>query len=143
MTTVIDELTRLKLPNVHIVDRSLASDEYQWLLQSADVVLLPYDAGTYRARTSGPFVEAICAGKAVIVPEGSWMSTQLGKSGAGLTFRSGFVQDLVRATTQLLARRSEFIKAAEELGQHFRKIHNPQSFVSSVLGAESSSLPPV
>ncbi len=134
MMSVIEELSRLKLPNLHLLDRSLSGAEYQWLLQSSDIVLLPYDCGTYRARTSGPFVEAICAGKTVIVPEGSWMSGQLGKSGAGVTFKSGNVQDLVRATTHLLANRKEFAAAATALGAQFREFHNPQMFVTQLIG---------
>ncbi len=134
MGLVIEELARLKRPNVHLVRSSLSPDAYQALLSSADLVLLPYDAATYRARTSGPFVEAICADKPVVVPAKSWMSAQLGDSQAGVTFASGNVQELARAVMGALANLLAHTKAAESLGERFRRYHNPRNFILHLMG---------
>lgn len=129
----IEALAAMKQPNLHLMRDPLSSDEYHALLESADLVLLPYDMMTYRARTSGPFVEAICANKAVVVPRNSWMSIQLGQSQAGVAFNSGNPQDFVRAVVGALANINVHRAAAEELGKQFREFHNPRAFVKQLM----------
>lgn len=133
MGLVIDELERLNRPNLHLLKRSLSVDEYQGLLQSADIVLLPYDAQTYRGRTSGPFMEAICANKPVVVPRSTWMSLMLGNSEAGVTFQSGNAADFVRAVLMAVEQLPQRQEAALHLGQNFRSEHNPDTFVKRLL----------
>ena len=55
----------------------LPRPEYEAILRAVDVVLLPYDHASYAERTSGIFVEAIFAGKPVLVPAGTWMAAEL------------------------------------------------------------------
>ncbi len=133
MQPAIDELARLKLANVHLIRSPLSSEGYNILLHSADVVLLPYDALTYRARTSGPFVEAICANKPVVVPNRSWMSVQLNGSRAGEAFTSGNTQDFARAVLTVVSNLPLHTGAAEDLGRRFREFHNPQSFIKRLM----------
>jgi len=133
MGQVIREIKRLNLPNVHLIEDPLAAEAYQALLGTADLVLLPYDAATYGARTSGPFVEAICAGKPVVIPDNSWMSAQLGSSRAGVTFTSGNAQDFARAVLAALRSHAELQQAAMALGAEFRRFHNPASFFRQLL----------
>jgi glycosyltransferase involved in cell wall biosynthesis len=133
MARVIEALAQANLPDVHLIKRSLSSDEYHLLLTSADLVLLPYDVATYRARTSGPFVEAICADKPVVIPGESWMSRQLGASGAGVVFHSGNAADLARAVQAALANLAQHQIAAAELGRQFRAYHNPRTFLERLM----------
>jgi glycosyltransferase involved in cell wall biosynthesis len=133
MGATIEELAQLHSPNLHLVRSSLSVAAYQTLLLSADVVLLPYDALTYRARTSGPFVEAICANKPVVVPAQSWMSGLLENSGAGKTFVSGDSGSLVNALTELLREYASYSESAYKLGESFRAFHNPQNFVRELM----------
>jgi glycosyltransferase involved in cell wall biosynthesis len=133
MMVVIRELEQLQRPNVTLIKKSLSAESYQALLASADVVLVPYDAVTYRARTSGPFVEAICANKPVVVPGDSWMSRQLADSAAGVPFVSGKADDLARAVLALLLNLPAHTAAASKLGQEFRLYHNPASFVQGLM----------
>lgn len=135
MAPAIDELIKLNLPNVHLIRNALSANSYRALLESADLVVLPYDALTYRARTSGPFVEAICADKPVVVPKQSWMSAQLGESQAGETFLSGNAQDFVRAVMAALANMSVHAEAAKDLGKRFREYHNPTTFIKQLMKA--------
>jgi hypothetical protein len=55
----------------------LSQEAYFNVLHEADIVLLPYDAYKYKRRTSGPFVEAIMAGKLPLVTRGSWLAHEL------------------------------------------------------------------
>ncbi|MBI5381628.1 MAG: glycosyltransferase [Opitutae bacterium] len=135
MNQYIDELARHKFSHLHLLRGSLKTDDYHALLTSADIVLIPYDTHTYRARTSGSFVEAICADKPVIVPRNSWMSAQLGESGAGVTFVSGNTQDFVRAVQTVVADLPRYAAAAAALGQKFRAYHNPANFLQRLMHA--------
>jgi glycosyltransferase involved in cell wall biosynthesis len=133
MRPVIRTLADMDPRRVHLLEGPLTQEEYQALLGSADLVLLPYDAVTYQDRTSGPFVEAICAGKPVVIPAGSWMSGLLGQSAAGVTFRSGQAQDFSRAVLSILADLPQRTAAAEALGRQFREFHNPANFLRELL----------
>jgi glycosyltransferase involved in cell wall biosynthesis len=135
MAGAIEEIARQKPPQVQLVRSALTPGAYQALLHSADLVLLPYDAVTYRSRTSGPFVEALCANKPVIVPGDSWMSRQLGDSRAGATFASGSAQDLARAVRAAVAVLAVHTTAAAALGARFREFHNPRNFLHHVMNA--------
>ncbi len=135
MAMVIAELRNLGSPQVKLIEDALTPGEYQALLETSDLVLLPYDAVTYRARTSGPFVEALCAEKPTLVPAGSWMSQQLQDTPAGGTFHSGDGSDLGRALRAMLSALPAHARAAAELGRTFRDFHNPASFLRHLQGA--------
>lgn len=62
---------------LHLRKALLTQEEYFSSLHRADVILLPYDPTMYQWRTSGPFVEAILAGKLPLVKEGSWLAHEL------------------------------------------------------------------
>lgn len=136
MAAVIEELAQLNSVPVHLVRSSLDPAGYDALLHSADLVLLPYDAVTYQVRTSGPFVEAICADKPVVVPQRSWMTAQLGDSPAGVGFVSGSPPDFVRAVQVALADLPRRQQAAAELGRRFREFHNPENFLRQLLAGK-------
>lgn len=137
MGRVIEEIERSGARNVTLLKRALSSADYDSLLQTADFVLLPYDAATYAARTSGPFIEAICADKAVIVSRHTWMSDLLDGSDAGLLFQSGHAADLVRAVGLAIDHAPSHQAAARELGKRFRAWHNPGTFLRAVMGHPS------
>jgi glycosyltransferase involved in cell wall biosynthesis len=72
-----DELASWRTPQVQLLSEPLSSAGYQRLVLDADVILLPYEQNEYDARSSGILAEALCAGKPVVVPEGTWMAAQL------------------------------------------------------------------
>jgi len=57
---------------------------YAALLESVDVVLVPYWREIYWSRTSGIVLEAIASGKPIIVTSDTWMSDELQRWGAGI-----------------------------------------------------------
>jgi glycosyltransferase involved in cell wall biosynthesis len=71
------QLRRYPAQLVELHETPLDSNAYACLLMSSDVVLIPYDAERYYARSSGILVEALSAGIPVIVPAASWMSDVL------------------------------------------------------------------
>ncbi len=133
LQATIDQIDQLNLPHVHLLRTALSTETYEALLHSADLVLIPYDSGTYRARTSGPFIEALCADKPVVAPRNSWMALQLNHSPAGVTFNSGQPADLARAVHSALQNLPAHTTAAAELGQKFRAFHNPENFLTQLM----------
>jgi glycosyltransferase involved in cell wall biosynthesis len=62
---------------VRWVEGDLSDPAYQDLLESCDVVLLPYSAVDFHYRTSSILAEAFSLGKPVICVEGSWLADQV------------------------------------------------------------------
>ena len=59
-------------PSVQLLLEPLSQEDYQSLLISSDIVLLPYDAKAYRVRGSGIVAEAAAAGKIIVASEDSY-----------------------------------------------------------------------
>ena len=55
----------------------LTRQQYLEQLSKIDILLLPYNSNIYKERTSGVFVEGVCAGKIPFVTQGTWMATEL------------------------------------------------------------------
>ncbi len=88
--------------SVELIERNLSSAEFHSLLLSADIILLPYLREFYRSRSSGILVQVLAAGKPVIVPAGTWLSSQTNGVGA-VEFESpvDFPAALLKAIQQL------------------------------------------
>ncbi|HWK43561.1 MAG TPA: glycosyltransferase [Stellaceae bacterium] len=62
---------------VQLVDGVPDAAAYYRLLADLDIVLLPYEAASYRTRSSGILAQALAAGCPVLVPAGTWMAGQI------------------------------------------------------------------
>lgn len=72
------EQLRLSTPrHVELIEEALDSKAYLELLSSCDAVLVLYDQENYAARSSGVFVEALCAHRPVVVTAGTSMAALL------------------------------------------------------------------
>ncbi len=69
----IEQFHAEALPNCELLFDKLETTEYYRRLHEADVGLVPYWRSIYLARTSGVFMEALSAGKAVIATSNTWM----------------------------------------------------------------------
>lgn len=69
----------IKYKNVLFLDRSLTREQYKKMFIDTDLILLPYIPSIYYARTSGIFVESICAEKLLFVTQNTWMAYELKK----------------------------------------------------------------
>lgn len=116
--------------HVDLIDRPLSVAEFQDLLFSADLVLLPYDATAYRKRSSGILIQAAVAGKPVVVPEDSWLADEA-VPGAHVTFgESRSFGEAVRLAVTDLARLSDAARAQQA---RVRDIHNATRLVRMML----------
>lgn len=77
--SALSELSRM--PGVELVTSVTGPKTYLEWLARIDAAILPYDAFTYRAVSSGVFVEVIAAGRHVLVPDNTWMASEARRCG--------------------------------------------------------------
>jgi len=107
-------------------DSNLSSAEYFKILNSCDVVLLPYQPSVYRYATSGIFVESIVLGKITFVMADTWMANELEKYNLHelvITFDSNFLYYIDSIiSSKLLWNKINIMKS------EYQKFHNPSNF---------------
>ena len=106
-------------------------EDYYALLASSHVVLLPYLAKSYRARSSGVLAEAIAAGKPTIVTEGTWLSGQQ-LPGSGETFNDA--TSFVEAVRSVCDRYPEYKERARLARDRWQRTHSPARLMDCLLG---------
>lgn len=130
---VIDDARRRlrAMDNVQLIEAPLGSDVYGRLLATADLVLLPYNATDYRRRSSGVLIEALAAGKPVVIPNNSWLS-DTAPNDCAVTFEdySAFGAAIVRAVKNIDA----LGVAAKSGALEWRSRHSPSALVQALLG---------
>jgi glycosyltransferase involved in cell wall biosynthesis len=107
------------------------TDDYYYLLASADVVLCPYDAVAYRARSSGVFAEAVAAGKPTVVPADTWMAC-VQEPGAGEIYSTE--RGLLTALRRICADYPTYLAAAKNASQRWLARHTPENLLAQLLG---------
>jgi len=133
----IQILKKMNLQNVKLIEKPLDTDEYYEHLMMADVVLFPYKRKIYHSNTSGPFVEALAAGKPVVVTKGTWMDEQLSRFGAGVTFQDEDVDGLAKAICSARDEYSCLAERAIDLSEQWIAYHNPENFLKELLRVAS------
>jgi glycosyltransferase involved in cell wall biosynthesis len=111
-------------------DGFIPAEDYYRLLAAADVVLCPYDAGAYRARSSGVFAEAVAAGKPTVVPAGTWMAREQ-PPGTGGTYTD--TNELLTALERVCRNLARYLAAAERARAGWRARHSPAALVEQLL----------
>lgn len=129
----IAEIRHLDLSNVTLVEASLPTADYYALLDSADVVLLPYWRSIYQARTSGILAEALGAGKVVIATEDTWLGDQIVTYGAGVLCADHDAAALTNAILEVQSRIDYYAPRAAMAQTSWLSTHNPDKFVESLV----------
>ncbi len=70
-------LLRYPSDKVKLFLNSMSNNEYNNLLNNADIIIIPYESNNYKYRSSGILVEALSRLKTVLVPSGTWMAAEL------------------------------------------------------------------
>lgn len=125
----VDRLSKLALANVRLIQEFLTAGEYYSLLDSADIVVMPYRRENYASRTSGPLIEAMAAGKIVIGTDQTWLSEKIAEYGGGLTFGDGDVEGLSMAIIAAHRDRTILLEKACCGAKAIRAEHNPDNFL--------------
>ncbi|QGX41331.1 hypothetical protein [Permianibacter aggregans] len=71
------ELSHWDCARVNLIEGPFGSDVYNKLICDSDILLIPYNARNYYARSSGVYAEARVAGVPFVTADKSWMSQEL------------------------------------------------------------------
>lgn len=118
-----------------LIPERLSEPDYASLFGYLDIVLLPYLNTNFVEGTSSVFTEASALSKPVVVPGGTWMSKELMKSGGGVSFRTGDVDDLTAKVLQLVGQYDEYAAKARAFSPRWKSFHNARSLVDILLKA--------
>jgi glycosyltransferase involved in cell wall biosynthesis len=113
---------------IELVEESLAMDRYYELLNSIDVVVLPYDAERYALSISSVGIEAMALGKVVVGPDVGWFAQQPDAYGGYLATDTG---DLEQLASRILEAVGDFDTLARRAERDVPRLawHNVQSLV--------------
>ncbi|HAC66149.1 MAG TPA: glycosyl transferase family 1 [Cyanothece sp. UBA12306] len=128
-------IARLKLETypsdkVSLIKEAMSPDDYYQLLVEADLLILPYDANSYRIRTSGVLTEALAAGKPVVVPANSWLAKQVDSSRA---VSYGEVNEIPKSIIKIIENLASFTEAAQQFSCPWKEKNSPDSLVKFLL----------
>jgi hypothetical protein len=94
---VIEAIDLAAAAGVEILDGALSNEQYAEAIEEADVVVIPYHIDPFRTRTSSAVIDAMRAGKPVVVAAGTWAAQVADSFGSAVLFRSGDAKDLARS----------------------------------------------
>ena len=121
-----DRLAALPIENNFL--GNLSTEAYNHQVQSADVILIPYQASEgYRARTSGILAEAIAAEKPFITTDGTWMAVQAQKYDTGIVIGEtpdAFAESIVK----LVQHYEHFATLAKTAADKWLSFHSKDNF---------------
>ncbi|MHB8727679.1 MAG: glycosyltransferase family protein [Sulfuricaulis sp.] len=125
-----DNLTRRQGPGLELLEGPFDSNKYHELITSSDIILVPYCAKSYRARSSGIFAEALAAGVPTIYPRGTWMELCHQDSGS-----VGFnkARDMASAVIDLVSHYPEYESHSQNFSHVWRQIHSARRLIDSLI----------
>jgi len=133
LTEAVIEDTRRRLRtsnHVILIEEPLSTEDYARQLATADIILLPYDREAYRERSSGILIQALAAGKPVVVPDQSWLSDT---TPANTAAHFGADADFGRAAIEAVQRIDILSKTTRAGAQEWRRKHSPLALVETLL----------
>ncbi len=107
------------------------SDLYYGLILNSDIMLLPYIAKSYQARSSGIFTEALAAGIPTLYPKKSWMGDSGVSDSGSLGFES--IDDIPQALISLLSNYPKRQLRSEQYSGLWRSMHSASRLVENLL----------
>ncbi len=134
----VDRLSQY--PQVKFVEGSVSSGDYARMIQASDCVVLPYRAEFYRYIQSSVFLEAIAAGKVVIVPSGTAMAKDSTKHSLGLIFESGNAESLAHAMGEMLKTIDSRLAAVRINGSALLAKHDIDRYVDILVGSAKQNV---
>jgi glycosyltransferase involved in cell wall biosynthesis len=127
-------LSGLRHPAAFLYFDPMDEQEYSDFLARLDVVVLPYTIDNYHSQTSGVFAEAMASGKIVVVPKGTWLSTQLRRYGGGVAFNPVDCEDFANETLRIVREPLLYARTAAERAPLWRHFHNADRLMHILSG---------
>ncbi|MBD3391257.1 MAG: methyltransferase domain-containing protein [Chitinivibrionales bacterium] len=107
-------------------------DKFDSFLESCDVILIPHLRIEYPVQTSGMFIDALCRGKIVVVPEDTWMADQLATYGSGATFASPDFASFYRAVRHVIDNIDAYRAKARRNIDTFAAFHSAANLLDTI-----------
>jgi hypothetical protein len=118
--------------SVKLIPDNLSRADYIYWLGFCDVILLPYDAESYRERTSGIFTECIIAGKLPVVTPETWMARELADYDLKDLAISWKNPEVAIAQILQLAEDRQIRDRLKQMQSAYQKQHNVASFAEQL-----------
>ncbi len=120
----------------HYIDISflpeiLSTSAYIEQFARTDVFLIPYCKNHYKWKTSGVFVEAIAAGKPVLVTEGTWMAHELQKFDLHKLITSWDAEDIIKKIS-FIRNNQETKENIRLMQQHYLNEYSATAFAAAL-----------
>ena len=128
------------LENVEILRGVLPREQYERILRTADLVVIPYLAAEYTSRTSGVLTEAISLGKPTVAPRETWMGDQAARGG-GVLFDGETGEDLARAITTAFGELERLKSRAAQLQPEWNRFHSPENLYRHLVDGTGAEPP--
>lgn len=113
-----------------LIDEALDEAAYRAVLESCDILVMPYIAEVYRYNSSGIFAEAIAAAKPVIVPQHTWMGHELLRhNAAGVALHDLTPAAIAQAVAAIIANRATLEQRARVVAESWIAFHNAERLV--------------
>jgi glycosyltransferase involved in cell wall biosynthesis len=136
IAAALGRLRALAGTRLELVEGSIPYEEYLNRLFSADIILLPYDPQIYQDSASAVLVEALAAGKVVIVPARTWMAREASRAGAGvLTFETHGPEPIASAIAEAVMRIDELRAASDRTRATWIEAHDVSRIVDYLCAA--------
>lgn len=111
---MLQAINRAEKAGVEIVRGVLSSEDLVAAIKDADVIIVPYRVDPFRTRTNAAVVDAMRAGKPMVVAAGTWAAQVAGSIGTSVEFRCGDSADPARAMSEAAKR----LPALSERARH-------------------------
>lgn len=115
------------------IEGVLDQEEYRALLGSASVLLLPYRAEAFYARTSGQLVDALKLGIPVVATRESWTGRIVEMTGFGETFSDGSVDEMVDATIKVVKELNTYRNNCRQSADAWLSGNTPEKVIELLL----------
>jgi glycosyltransferase involved in cell wall biosynthesis len=118
---------------VRLVEGAVPQHRMVEIMQSAGLVLMPYDRRTYRTRGSAIFTEARSVGVPMVLPAGTAVADEGAQKGLAETFDTFDAPSVVDATLRALGRLDALTTAARHESR--RLAHEDRGYLRPILEA--------
>lgn len=125
---------------VQVIDRPLASDEYQLALTQTSCMILPYRNSSYYARLSRIAIESACMGIPMIYTKGGWLEEIVNEFGAGVGIRDESVEELVGAVAKVQKNYEILHQQAQTKRDQARQYFSGRTFCHLLLQESQASV---
>lgn len=134
----LKELSSREGYDIQLILEHLSDGAYENLLEKSNLILLPYTGITYKVQSSGILVEAMAHGIPCIVPRGTWMESELSRTGGGVAFDSNDPSDVARSACSLLDNFSTYDSLAKKGAKEIKSHHGAPAQAAEIVKLISS-----